>query len=216
MKSSILTLLALIVITALHAQTIEEELNELGVFKEKLVFQWLNQDELSDTAPYVVIDRQIKSNLKKNIDPKKVKRIEKINDKLATHLFGSRAQNSVYRIVINENVNKDSYFKIITNPSYHSSCKTIEDKKGKQKCTEEYLKNQLADKIGNQENFVLEISVDFKGNIANLVIREGDSNKSLEKLFKKWKQKKYDWYPGIQSGSFVNQYIYYRNSKSNY
>ena len=57
---------------------------------------------------------------------------------------------------------------------------------------------------------MLEIAIDRQGTIVELNIREGESNPSLDKLFESWKNKEFEWYPGLQRKYFVNTYHYYK------
>lgn len=203
----------LIVSASLFSQTIREELSDLGVFKEKVVYEWLKEDELSENLPYVVIDRQTKPKSYKDVDPSEVKRIDKLDAKLGEHLFGDKAKNGVYRIIIDDETNKDSYFKLVSSSAYHSSCKLLEGAAEKKKCTEDYLDQHLNDLVSDQEEFAMQMSIDYNGNITSLEIVKGESNKELEELFEIWKKSELEWYPGVQRGFFVNQYLYYKKSK---
>ena len=213
MKTIFLLLISLSISTEICSQTIEEQLNELGVFKEKVVFEWLKGDEVKEESPYVIVDGQSKPKKHKVLDPKKIKRIEKLEPELANHLFGDKSKNGVFKIITKEEATNDSYFKVVSNPAHHSTCKTLESKNEKKSCTEEYLKSQLKDKIGEQEEFVLAISIDANGKITNLEVQKGNSNEALDKLFDQWKNEKYAWYPGIQRDVFIKQIIYFKHKE---
>ena len=209
MKIKLVLFLFFAVFTNLFSQSIENQLNDLGVFKEKVVYEWIDKEKLDDTAPFVVVDWTRRPSRYKKIDPKKVVRVERLNQILADHLYEEDAKYGVYRLVIDEKTNKEAFFKLVTNPPFHSSCRGLEDKKSRKKCTREYLDSELINLVEDQQKFVLEIAIDRTGKVVETNIRKGKSSPALEKLFEKWKRNDFEWYPGMQKNYFVNTYYYY-------
>jgi len=201
MKSTLTLSIILLIAIQLPAQTITDQLKDLGVFREKIVFERINETDLPESAPLVVVDWEFKPVYYKKIDPSKIIRIEELDRQLAKHLYKNE---KAYRLVVDEKTNAEAVFKIVSHPPFHASCPTDYTKKEKEKCTKNYLEQALKGLLIDQDLFVLEIIIDRTGSITETNILKGKSNSKLESFLKAWKKEKFNWYPGRQRNNFVN------------
>ncbi|HPN70991.1 MAG TPA: hypothetical protein PLZ32_15790 [Saprospiraceae bacterium] len=196
----------------LQAQTIKEQLMKFG-FKDKLMMERIIPNKTDSSAPYVIIDWSKSMFNYQKVSVDEIKRIDKLDDKLALHLFGEKAKNGAYRIVIDELTNKDAYFKAVTSSTFHSSCKNINDNKLRIKCSTDFLNAKFDPLMESQEEVKIDIGIDRSGNLTGYYPVGANNIDKFKGLLNTMQALKYDWYPAEERNTFVHSIFMYRYKK---